>query len=141
VGSLFEEFKNDRGWKSSSFYVVFLIRRLLYVTLLFALIDFPLVQVILSAGLSALVALYLVTYRPCRERVLNYCSLYSEFASLLIYVCISSFLLQLDNKRLLKWVALCQGYSITLVYSGASLYLTIMKLKAKYKSLRTSVDL
>jgi hypothetical protein len=137
-GSLFEEFKNDRGWKSSSFYVVFLIRRLLYVTLLFTLTAFPLVQVILSASLSALVALYLVTYRPYKERVLNYCSLYSEFASLLTYACISSYLLDLNSTAsgVLKWVALCLGYSITLVYSGASLCLTIMKLKAKHKSLR-----
>jgi hypothetical protein len=53
----------------------------------------PLVQVILSAGHSALVALYLVTYRPYKERVLNYYSRYSEFASLLSYACIGSYLL------------------------------------------------
>jgi hypothetical protein len=52
-------------WSSSS--------GVLYVTLLFTLSSLPLVQAILSAGLSALVALFLVTYRPYKERVLNYC--------------------------------------------------------------------
>jgi hypothetical protein len=138
-GSLFEEFKNDRGWKSSSFYVLFFIRRLLYVTLLFTLTAFPLVQVILSAVLSALVALYLVTYRPYKERVLNYCSLYSEFASLLTYACISSFLLDLNSttRGVLKWVVLSLGYSITLTYTLASLYLTARLLKAKCMTWKT----
>jgi hypothetical protein len=49
-GSLFEELKNYRGWKISSFYVVFLIRRLVYVT-----------PSLSSSALSALVFLYLVT--------------------------------------------------------------------------------
>jgi hypothetical protein len=33
--TLFEEFKYDRGWRSCYFYVVFLVRSLLYVSLLF----------------------------------------------------------------------------------------------------------
>jgi hypothetical protein len=41
---------------------------------------------------------------------------------------------------ILKWVALSLGYSIALVYSGASLYLTIMTLKGEYKSWSFSVD-
>jgi hypothetical protein len=138
-GSVFEEFKNDRGWKSSSFYVVYLIRRVLYVTLLFTLSAFPLFQVILSAGLSALVAMYLVTYRPYKERVLNGCMLYSEFASVLIYTCCSCFLLDLNSttRDALKWMALSLGYSITLAYTGASLYLAARQLKGKCKTWRT----
>jgi hypothetical protein len=138
-GSVFEEFRNDRGWKSSSFYVVYLIRRVLYVTLLFTLTAFPLVQVILSAALSALSALYLVTYRPFKERMMNYCTLFSEFCSILTFSVCAFFLHDLNSttRDTLKWMALLLGYSRSLAYAGASLYLTARQLKAKCKAWRT----
>jgi hypothetical protein len=137
-GSVFKEFKNDRGWKSSSFYVVYLIRRLLYVTLLFTLTAFPLVQVILSAALSALAALYLVTYRPFKEEIMNYCTLFSELCSVLTFFVCSFFLLDLNStiRDTLKWVALLLVYLITSANFLAALYLAFRSIIEKCKSLK-----
>jgi hypothetical protein len=137
-GSVFEEFKNDRGWKSSSFYVVFLIRRVLYVTLLFTLTAFPLVQVILSAVLSALAALYLAIYRPFKEEIMNYCTLFSELCSVLTFFVCSFFLLDLNSttQASLKWMALSLVYSITSAGFLAALYLAFRSLIVKCKSLK-----
>jgi hypothetical protein len=137
-GSLFEEFKNDRGWKSSSFYVVFLIRRLLYVTLLFTLSSLPLVQIILSAALSILAVVYLVTFRPYKERVMNYCTLFSELCSVLTFFVCGFFLLDLNTttRDSLKWVALLLGYSISLANFLAALYFALRFLLEKCRSLK-----
>jgi hypothetical protein len=138
-GTLCEEFKNDRGWKSSSFYVVFLIRRLLYVSLLFTLSAFPLVQVILSAVLSTLAAGYLVTYRPFKEQIINYCTLFSELCSVLTFSLCGLFLLNLNSttRDSLKWVALLLGYSITLANFAAALYLAVKSIIKKCRSMKS----
>jgi hypothetical protein len=138
--SLFEEFKNDQGWLSSAFYVIFLARRLLYVSLLFGLVAFPLVQIILSAVFSAVLATFVVAYRPYRDQVLNVCSVYCELCSVLIFSLCGLFLLNLGStaRDSVMWVALCLGYSITFVLVCAALYITSKQLIAKCRGWRGS---
>jgi hypothetical protein len=136
--TLFEEFKNDRGWKSSCFYVVFLVRRLLYITMLFTGSQ-PLVQVIVSAALTVGVGVYLVVYRPFKEPLLNFCRIFSELGSFFIFVLCGLFLLDLSSTTVtcLKWLVISIGYSITLVEFGVSIYLSVREFKEKFKSWRS----
>jgi hypothetical protein len=140
--TLFEEFKNDRGWKSSCFYVVFLVRRLLYVTMLFTIDSQPLLQVIVSAALSVGVAAYLVFYRPFKEPLLNFCRIYNELCNFLIFILCGFFLLNLSStsQSYLKWLVFFFGYSITIAESLGSFYLSIRKLIEKYKSWRSKTQ-
>lgn len=55
-GSLFEEFKNDGGFLSCSFYSVFLIRRAFYMASLYLLTEYPVVQVVLCIMHTAVVS-------------------------------------------------------------------------------------
>ena len=50
--SLFYEFKNDSGAVQSQFYTIFFIRRMVFIIILFVLIDYPLIQIYLFEILS-----------------------------------------------------------------------------------------
>ena len=51
-GTLFHEFKDDAGVLQSQFYTLFFLRRLLFVTIIFVLIDYPIIQICLCEVLS-----------------------------------------------------------------------------------------
>jgi hypothetical protein len=134
--TLFEEFKNDRGWKSSCFYVVFLVRRLLYISLLFTTDSQPLVQIVVSAALTVCVGVYMIVYRPFKEPLLNFCRIYSELGSFFIFVLCGFFLLDLSSttETCLKWLIVSIGYSITLIEFGVSIYMSAREFRRKFKS-------
>jgi hypothetical protein len=62
-GSLFEEFRNDKGVASTVFYLIFSLRRLIYVFDLFLLYDYPEAQVAINVSFSLLVVLYIVYFK------------------------------------------------------------------------------
>ena len=54
-GALFQEFNNDKGLSSSQFYMIFFLRRIIYVCILILLRNYPIVQISLNIFLSVLV--------------------------------------------------------------------------------------
>jgi hypothetical protein len=116
-GSVFDEFKNDRGFLSCSFYCLFFLRRLLYVGILYLLQDFPLVQVILNVLHSLMTCAYLVLYRPFQEKYLNISNIYAELCITLTFGLSGVFLLNLSSSAevIAKWTTLGVVYSMMLV--------------------------
>jgi hypothetical protein len=116
-GSVFNEFKNDKGFLSCSFYLLFFLRRLLYVGILYLLQDFPLLQVILNV-LHSLVALaFLLVFQPFQEKYLNYSNIYAELCISVTFGLSGVFLLDLSKsaKSYLMWSAIGVVYSMMLV--------------------------
>lgn len=71
---LYADLKNNKGWLSSAYYVLFLFRRLLYSLALVFLSSYPLLQSLLFYCHSLLVSftqtvLYLIVYRPIASRL------------------------------------------------------------------------
>lgn len=66
-GSLFGEFKNDRGFFSSQYYSIFFIRRLAYLIAQVYLNNYPYVQVSANIGFALLQIVYLIYYRPFKD--------------------------------------------------------------------------
>ena len=89
-GTLFYEFNNDKGLGSSQYYFYFFARRILYMMIQFFLQDDPIVQLTLNIVLSVTVRLmqnfvYLATFRPFSETILNVSNLVSEFGIFMIF--------------------------------------------------------
>jgi hypothetical protein len=116
-GSVFDEFKNDKGFLSCSFYCLFFLRRLLYVGILYLLQDFPLVQVILNVLHSLMTSAYLLLYRPFQEKYLNISNIYAEICITLTFGLSGLFLLDLSEslEGFLMWSTLGVVYSMMLV--------------------------
>jgi hypothetical protein len=116
-GSVFDEFKNDKGFLSCCFYCLFFLRRLLYVGILYLLQDFPLLQVILNVLHSLVTFVYLLVYRPFQEKYLNFSNIYAELCITLTFGLSGLFLLHLNKsiEEFLMWSTLGVVYSLILV--------------------------
>ena len=78
-GTLFKDFKNDKGFMSSQYYSLFLLRRIVFSVLQVYLNSIPLLQGSLIIVWSALVLAYCCKYRIFKE-ILFACSvLFGEF--------------------------------------------------------------
>jgi hypothetical protein len=126
-GSVFDEFKNDKGLLSSSFYCLFFLRRLLYVGILYLLQDFPLVQVILNITQSLGALMFLLVFRPYKEKYLNFSNIYAELCITLTFGLLGLFLLDLSNSLevILMWSTLGVVYSMMLVNFLVTCLLTV----------------
>jgi hypothetical protein len=116
-GSVFDEFKNDKGFLSCSFYCLFFLRRLLYVGILYLLQDFPLVQVIFNAMQSLVTFVFLLVFRPFQEKCLNISNIYAELCNALTLGLSGLFLIDLSEslEGFLMWSTLSVVYSMMLV--------------------------
>ena len=93
---LFQDFLNNKGVRSGLFYLVFLVRRLVYALTLTTLSSFPKLQASIFAAHSATVPLtqalsYLLKYRPYADTVNLYSAIGSEVGVSLVFVLSSSF--------------------------------------------------
>lgn len=73
-GSLFDEFKNNRGFVSALFYFLYCVRRIVYVTNLFFLQEYPNFQVSINTGFSMTVLAFIIYFKaftPSRYLYLN----------------------------------------------------------------------
>jgi hypothetical protein len=137
-GSLFEEFKNDQGFLSCIFYVLFFLRRLSYVIILYCLEAFPVVQVGLNVVHSVASALFVGVYRPFTEKSLNISSLYSEVCISITFSLSGLYLLDLSSSSrvILQWLVLGVVYSMMLVNIAVSTMLSIKGFKELWQKWR-----
>ena len=85
-GSLFNEFKNNKGLLSSIFYVLFFIRRLCYALTQLLLSDFPIFQMISLIVFSILQFGYILYYRPFKDIVALTCEFLGEICVLVTFI-------------------------------------------------------
>jgi hypothetical protein len=83
-GSLFSEFKNDRGYFSSLYYSIFFLRRLAYLISQVYLNSFLFLQSSINIGFSAIQTIHLLYYRPFKQTDLFVSSLVGEVSSLVV---------------------------------------------------------
>lgn len=97
-GSLFEEFKNDRGVSSTLFYVLFCLRRLTYVFDLFFLMDYPAVQTAINAVWGAVVVGFLLFYKAFTPRRYLYLNVWLEVVCMSVFALSGVWLSNLGNE-------------------------------------------
>jgi hypothetical protein len=138
-GSIFDEFKNDKGFLSCSFYFLFLLRRFLYVGIQYSLEAFPLVQVILNVLHSLASFAYLKTFVPFKEKYLNISNIYAELCITVTFALSGVFLLNLSNSTrfILMWTTLGVVYSMMLVNFIVTVILTAREAKKLVQKWRT----
>ena len=83
-GSLYSEFKNDRGYWSSQFYFVYFARRLAFVLSQIYLNNSHYLQTILNASFSVIVLLHLIVYRPFKERAIMISNFFGELCTTIV---------------------------------------------------------
>jgi hypothetical protein len=137
-GSLFEEFKNDRGLMSCSYYVLFLLRRLMYVAVLVLLVDFPLVQVFLNVAHTSAMAAFIIVFRPYQERYFNFTNCFAEMCSILSFSLSALFLLDLSStgQLVLEWVIMGLIYLMILMNFVVSLIMSAKDLRETWQRWR-----
>lgn len=91
-GSLFLEFKNDKGFLSTQYYFVFFIRRLLYLISQVYLNSLPFIQAGVNLGFSFIQTVYLLYYRPFKEISL-FVSCISGEICVFVVLCLTTFYL------------------------------------------------
>jgi hypothetical protein len=130
-GSVFQEFKNNKGFLSCSFYFLFFLRRFLYVGIQYSLEAYPLVQVILNILHSLGSFAYLISFVPFEEKYLNISNTYAELCITVTFSLSGVFLLDLSSSTrfILMWTTLGVVYSMMLVNFIVTVILTAREVK------------
>ena len=97
-GSLYSEFKNDRGYWSSQFYFIYFSRRFAFVLSQIYLNDFQYLQTILNASFSVIVLLHLIVYRPFKEPAIMISNFFGELCTTIVMVLCCLFVWDLSIK-------------------------------------------
>ena len=132
-GSLFMEFKNDKGMAGSIYYFIYFTRRIGFILSQLFLNSIPSLQFGLNAGMTLTILGYLIIYRPFKVTTVGISNLVSEAGILLVLVTSFTFNFELSNDSikflenfLISSVLFCMTCQITI-----SLVETIMCLKRK----------
>jgi hypothetical protein len=141
-GSLFTEFKNDQGVISSSFYVAFFVRRIVFLGILFFLQVSPLTQIIMGI-LSCAVSLgFTYKFTPLTDKYQRYSNNIGEICIALTFGLCGLFLLNLDKifRNILQWVVIVVVFAMILGNFLMSILSTIKALKARYRKWRSDFN-
>jgi hypothetical protein len=132
-GTLFYEFNNDKGVMTSNFYVFFFLKRAAYGIILMLLRGYGVVQMTLILILSFSFMMYLIIFKPFGEKMLNFSNIFSEVATLLIFVLITWLLFDLSEESLgrLDNVIYYLVYTIMGIQMCASIGLILKTIKSK----------
>jgi hypothetical protein len=98
LGSLINEFKIDKGFLSSLYYPLFLLRRLGYVLVQVFFNRYPVVQVGVNSGFSILVLIFLFYFRPFKDNTSFIAIVSSELCVNLVFFWSGYFVLFDDEK-------------------------------------------
>ena len=134
IGTLYNEFKNNKGLISIFFYVFYIARRLQFILTQIYLNQYELAQSILNISTGYAMIGFLIYYRPFKDKLIQVSNLACEicyssiFTSLFIY----SFGDNLFSKRTYQFIAIFSVFGCTGVQFCISLYEFIMRLKDIY---------
>lgn len=136
-GSLFEEFKNNKGFWSTQYYTLFFLRRLAYLLAQVYLNNAPYVQVGVNIGFSIVQLAYLFYYMPFKELHIQVSVISGEIASA-IFITGSAFYLGSVSASVSGIVEATMIYSVIGsmgVQLLVSIYSLILSLKAMWRKL------
>ena len=116
-GSLFEEFKNDKGFFSTQFYFIFMIRRILYSFSQIYLNSQREVQNALNILGTILTLAYIFKYYNYKEKGVLICEIIGEIGILLTMILSLAFLSNLneDDKEVLAILIMILIFTIILI--------------------------
>ena len=114
-GSLFDEFKNDKGLLSTQYYSIFFARRLAFAISQVYLNSELVVQGLLNLFFSFVQLGYLIIFRPFKERRILYYALSTEICVFLVNTCTFAMLYAGDNTKVLSILELI---TILVVYTN-----------------------
>jgi hypothetical protein len=97
-GSLFCEFKCNKGFWSSLFYTVFFVRRFAFVLTQFFLNSVPLLQALLNILFTLLQMIYMFVYFPFRDKLVFISEIVGEICTLIVFVA-TAFLLKENTEH------------------------------------------
>ena len=144
--SLFYEFKEDSGAAQSQFYTIFFIRRLAFVTILFTLQEYPVLQLCLSEILILFVfsmqMMFFILYsKPFAENALYYANLISEIGLSVIILLVGFFLFNISEakKNQLDLLLMVIVNIILSSQMSASLFITARNIAAKWKNRKNKI--
>lgn len=113
-GSLFEEFKHDKGLLPLMFHPYFFLRRISYIFILYNLASVPLLQVVFNCIHTVGLIVYLWICRPFKKHKVNTFNLIQEVFVLLVFALTSAFLVDLDEKA-----SLIVEYTVISITAGS----------------------
>lgn len=90
--TLYEEFKNDGGFISTIYYPLFLLRRLFYSATQIFLVEYPSAQACLNVFFALLMCLFVIIYRPYKEKLVNFVQISGEVCILAVFFISSLFI-------------------------------------------------
>lgn len=136
-GSLFNEFKNNKGFLSSQYYSLFFIRRLTFIILQVFLNDYLIFQACFNTAFSLFFVIFLFCYRPYKEIIVFISIIAGEICNLLIFGITIGFLYEKYAKIIIEFES-----TIILLIVGAmgvqfltSVYGLAIGLKALWKKI------
>jgi len=131
--TLFYEFKSDRGFWSCSYYSIFIIRRLIYMSSLYLLQDYPGVQVIVNLGHSLMVTFYLFVCQPFLTKAMNLINIYNEVSIFLAFAFSGFFLFDLSSEMrdIMQWTT----FGIVYAMIFTNICVTALQSAAEYINL------
>ena len=136
-GSLIKEFKLDKGLLSSLYYPLFLLRRLEYVITQIFLNEYPLIQVCLNTGFTFVILIFLLIYRPYKDKTAFMALFTSEMCVLIVFFC-SAFFIFCENQKTINFIEAISIYTIlasVCVQTIISIYNFIKQVNFLYKKI------
>ena len=116
-GSLFAEFKNDKGLLSSFYYPIFFWRRACYVLSIVMLENYVFLQVSINLAFSLLNLAFLIHFRPYVTRLTNFVSIFTEAGIFAVFAICASYQYDYNenNSIIIMWTAVGSIFTIMLV--------------------------
>ena len=134
-GVLFEEFKNNKGFISTQFYFIFMIRRMLYGFSQVFLNSQAEAQNALNIFGTFITLLYLCRYLNHKEKGVLICEIVGEIAILVAMILSLIFLFKFseDTKEITETIIMVVVFGCILTQIAICICVAITKLKAKFK--------
>ena len=111
LGSLINEFKQDRGFASYLYYPLFLLRRLEYVLVQIFMNEYPLIQVLLNTLFTFGIIIFLLIFRPFKDKTALIGVFTSEISIFIVFFS-SGFLLLYPSQKVVYLIESISIYSI-----------------------------
>ena len=137
-GSLIKEFKLDKGLLSSLYYPLFLLRRLEYVLTQIFLNEYPLFQVCLNTGFTFVILIFLMFYKPFKDRTAFIALVTSEICVFIVFFS-SGFFILYDDPKTVYIIESISIYSI-LASVGVQMIISIYNFAIQAKLLYKKVE-
>ena len=144
-GSLFQEFKNNKGFLSTQYYLVFFCRRIVYLFTQIYLNSYPYVQTIINIVFSLVQIVHLLYYLPFKEVHILISVIAGEVASVIFITLSISFLGNISDTTSagLEGVmiySVIASMVVQILAAGYSFLLSLKEMRKKWLKYKSKVN-